>query len=246
MSPKKPTTMAAANGAPSDAATQTRIITHMNTDHSDSLNLFLQFYNNLSPTLAANPQLDTFTLDHMTIKSSFGRSHIPLTPPLSSYAEARQRMVDMNAEALPGLNLSPIKITEYVPPQKLWHLLLFGLCLVCFVSFSPVGSPDLGPNAPHSRVNLLYMFWSLGGLVPELSYFAHDVAMYVFVLMVVVHGSEAGWFAYSRLRRHRVSVGTLVWWQWVLSCFIEGFGSFLRFNQLVREKGEEEQKKKNH
>jgi Protein of unknown function (DUF2470) len=236
--------MAPANGAPSDAAMQARIITHMNADHADSLSLFLQFYNNLSPTLASNPQLDTFTLDHMTIKSSFGRSHIPLTPPLTSYAEARQRMVDMNAEALTGLGFSSTKIEEYVPPQKLWQLFIFGLCLVCFVSFSPVGSPDLGPNASHSRVNLLYMFWSFGGLVPELSYFAHDVAMYVFVLMLVVHGSEAGWMAYSRLRRHRVSVGTLVWWQWVLSCSIEGFGSFLRFDQLVNEKVEEEQKKK--
>ena len=154
-------------------------------------------------------------------------------------------MVRMNREALTALGLSDTKIDEYVPPRMGWQVALFGLCLVSFVSFSPLGAADLGRDAVHSRVNLLYMFWSVGGLVPELSYFAHDVATYVFVFIVVAHGGEAGWLAYSRLRKHRVPVGTLVWWQWVLSCYIEGFGAFVRFDRLVREK-EQEKAKKQH
>lgn len=216
----------------------------MNADHAESLSLFLRHYNKLSPSLAAKPQIDEFTLDHMTIKSSYGRSLIPLDPPLKSYGEARERMVQMNAEALQGLGLSDIKITEYVPPKMGWQMGMFGLCLICFVSFSPFGSKDLGPEAVHSRVNLLYSFWSLGGLVPGLSYFAHDVAIYVFVFMCVVHGGEASWLAYSRLQKHQVPMFTLVWWQWVLSCFIEGFGSFVRFDRVVKGKEEEKAKKK--
>lgn len=216
----------------------------MNTDHADSLSLFLKHYNNLSPALASDPKLDTFTLHHMTIKSSYGRTIIPFSPPLSSYVEARQRMVDMNSEALTGLGLSSIKISEYVPPQAFWQIAMFGLFLICFVSFSPLGSADLGPDAPHSRVNLLYMFWSLGGLVPGLSYFAHDLAMYTFGFMVVVHGCEAFYFARSRLRKHQVKMGTLIWWQWMLSCFIEGFVSFVRFDGMVRGQEEEEKTKK--
>ena len=244
MPPKQNPNGTATVGPPTDAAMQDRIIKHMNADHADSLALFLQHYNKLSPSMASNPHLDSFTLDQMTIKSSYGRSLIPLSPPLTSYAEARERMVQMNQTALTGLNLSSITINEYVPPMMGWQVLLFGLSLVSFVSFSPFGSRDLGPNAPHSRVNLLYMFWSLGGLVPKLSYFAHDIATYMFVFLVVVHGGETIWLAVSRLRKHRVKVGSLVWWQWVLSCFVEGFGSFMRFDQLVREKEEEKAGKK--
>lgn len=223
---------------------QARIITHMNSDHTESLSLFLLHYNKLSPSLAANPQIDEFMLDHMTIKSSYGRSLIPLDPPLKGYGEARERMVSMNTEALKGLGLSDIKVTEYLPPKMGWQVGMFGLCLVCFVSFSPLGSADLGRQAAHSRVNLLYMFWSLGGLVPELSYFAHDVAIYVFIFMCAIHGGEASWLAYSRLRKHQVTMFTLVWWQWVLSCFIEGSGCFIRFDRLIKEKEEEKAKKK--
>ena len=244
MPPKKSSTTTSPSALPTDAAMQARIITHMNADHAESLALFLQHYNKLSPSLAAKPQLDEFTLDHMIIKSSYGRSLIPLEPPLNSYGEARERMVQMNTEALHGLGLSDIKVTEYVPPRMGWQVAMFGLCLISFVSFSPFGSPDLGRQAASSRVNLLYLFWSIGGLVPGLSYFAHDVAMYVFVFMCVVHSGEATWLAYSRLRRHQVPQFTLVWWQWVLSCAIEGFGSFVRFDQMIKEKEEEKAKKK--
>jgi hypothetical protein len=216
----------------------------MNTDHTESLSLFLQYYNKLSTSLAARPQLDEFTLDHMTVKSSYGRSLIPLDPPLNGYGEARERMVRMNAEALKGLGLSDIKVTEYVPPKMGWQLGMFGLCLVAFVSFSPFGSPDLGREAANSRVNLLYLFWSVGGLVPGLSFFAHDLAIYLFVFMCVIHGGEASWLAYSRLSKHQVPAFTLVWWQWVLSCFIEGLGSFIRFDQMITQKEEEKAKKK--
>jgi hypothetical protein len=216
----------------------------MNTDHASSLALFLRYYSKLSPRLATSPQIDEFTLSHMTIKSSYGRSLIPLDPPLKTYAEARDRMVQMNAEALTGLGLSEFKVTEYVPPKMGWQMGVFGLCLVGFVSFSPFGSPDLGREAANSRVNLLYLFWSLGGLVPELSFLAHDLATYSFVFMCVVHSGEALWLAYSRLQKHQVEAFTLVWWQWVLSCVVEGFGAFIRFDQVIREKEEEKAKKK--
>lgn len=219
-------------------------MTHMNADHSASLSLFLQHYNKLSPSLASQPQIDEFTLEHMIIKSSYGRSLIPLDPPLKTYGESRERMILMNAEALKGLGLSDIKVTEYVPPKMGWQMVMFGVCLTSFVSFSPFGKQDLGREAANSRVNLLYLFWSLGGLVPGLSFFAHDVATYVFVFMCVVHSGEASWLAYSRLRKHQVPMFTLVWWQWVLSCFVEGFPSYMRFDQVVKEKEEEKASKK--
>jgi len=76
MSPKKPTTMPPPTVPPQTARNANPHNNHMNTDHKRQPHPLLQFYNNL-PHPGRKSELDTFTLDHMTIKSSFGRSHIP-------------------------------------------------------------------------------------------------------------------------------------------------------------------------
>jgi hypothetical protein len=52
--------------------------------------------------------------------------------------------------------------------------------------------------------------------------------------------------ALYRLRPHRVPVTSRLWWTWMTSCFIEGFGAFKRFDAIVRrEKAKKEQQKQN-
>ena len=41
--------------------------------------------------------------------------------------------------------------------------------------------------------------------------------------------------AKSRLEKHTVRIFSGVWWMWVLSCFAEGYGAFVRFDECVRE-----------
>jgi len=62
--------------------------------------------------------------------------------------------------------------------------------------------------------------------------------------MLVVHISETVYLARTRLQKHQVKTGSPVWWSWVISSFIEGFGAIQRFDAVVQDKEEEKKKKK--
>lgn len=53
------------------------------------------------------------------------------------------------------------------------------------------------------------------------------------ILMVIAHTVEVIHMMKSRLRKHGTPRMSRVWWQWVIGTFVEGFGSFLRFDQAV-------------
>lgn len=59
-------------------------------------------------------------------------------------------------------------------------------------------------------------------------------------IMVGVHSVEAINFERTRLRKYNVPRFTKLWWQWFVSCSIEGVGSFRRFDAVVKK---EEEKK---
>lgn len=70
--------------------------------------------------------------------------------------------------------------------------------------------------------------------VPRFGEFCWRVQPLVFYPMVVLHAGEAGYMVLSRLERHSVRWGSGVWWMWVGSAFLEGWGSFVRFDEGVR------------
>ncbi|KAM3074461.1 hypothetical protein ACMFMG_002736 [Clarireedia jacksonii] len=120
-----------------DAATKTRILNHMNADHSASLSLYLRNYSKLPAGEASKPTLVDISLSSLTISSRSGATHtIPLDPPMSSYAEARPRFVAMDEESRAALNISPYTITHYEPPGSFLHRTIFGLCLMTMAIFA--------------------------------------------------------------------------------------------------------------
>lgn len=239
---------------PTDPATnalKARIITHMNADHAASLSLFTRYYCKLPARQSSTAKLTDIELTHLIVSttSTFNnyatnrttaRNYIPLTPPLSSFSEARERMVAMHNEALAGLDLSDVTVTEYQPPQTAVHIFTFAICLWTWISFCY--RPNLLPTAP---VKPIYAFWSLGGAWPALPSFMHYIQVVLITAMIIIHTAEAIHLARTRLRKHQVPAGSRVWWSWVISNFIEGVGAFQRFDAMVHGK-EEEKKRRRH
>jgi hypothetical protein len=232
-------------------ALKTRIITHMNADHASSLSLFARYFCKLPTAQSATAKLTDIELTHLIISTTSpftnyttnrttARNYIALTPPMSSFSEARERLVTMHNEALAGLGFSDITVTHYEPPRSPLHVFVFALCLWAWISFCY--RPNLLPTAP---VRPIYTFWSAGGYSPAFASFAHYVQPLTITLMLVIHISEATYFARTRLRKHQVQTGSAVWWSWVTSNLVEGVGAMQRFDAIVRNK-EEEKKRKKH
>jgi len=228
-----------------DAAMQARIIAHMNEDHAGSLALYLRHYNNLPATALAaqKPTLETISLTHMIISISpppssssgpptTGRYFIPFHPPLRSYGSARERLVAMHETSRAAVG-SATTVTTWRAPNRAWQVVVGLLSLQAFVAFS---------RRTNFVARAIYTLYSGLGHAPALAALCHELQPYVLPFMVVVHGAEAAWMARTRLRPHGVVGAT--WWLWMLSCFVEGFGSFHRFDDLVRDSEEERERKK--
>jgi hypothetical protein len=222
----------------------------MNADHADSLSFFARHYCKLPIAQASTAKLTDIELTHLIISttSTFtnyatnrttARNYIPLTPPMSSLSEARERLVAMHNESLAGLGMSDIAVTHYRPPSSPLHLFVFALSLWSWLSFCY--RPNLLPTAP---VKAVYDFWSVGGYWPGLASFAYFLQPFTLGFMLVVHISEAAYLARTRLRKHQVKTGSRIWWSWVISNLIEGGGAIQRFDAVVQDKGEEAKRKK--
>jgi hypothetical protein len=223
----------------------------MNTDHADSLSFFARHYCKLPTAQASSAKLTDIELTHLIISTSStftnyatnrttARNYITLTPPMSSFSEARERLVAMHNESLAGLGISGIAVTRYQLPRSPLHLFVFALCLWCWLSFCY--RPNLLPTAP---VKVIYNFWSVCGYWPGLASLSYSLQPFAISVMLVIHIFEAVYLVRTRLRKHQVKTGSRVWWSWVISNFIEGAGAIQRFDAVVQDK-EEEKKRKKH
>ena len=218
-------TMADKSSKGTDGAAKQRIITHMNNDHQDSLIRYLQYYARLSSFSARNAHLVDISFDDLTILSSNGTPHtIPIKPAMTSWSEARPRVVAMDGEAVAGLGASNITVKNYKPPHG-FMAVVFVACALSYISFCR--RANFEPGSIFYDVLLKN--------APSFARFCWKVQPLVFGFMVVVHSGEAVWMAKSRLEKHTVRMFSKVWWMWVLSCFVEGIGSFVRFDGCVRE-----------
>jgi hypothetical protein len=211
-----------------DTAIKARIITHMNADHSTSLTRYLEHFCLLPSPKDA--QLEEIHLDHLIVSSngSQTRNIIPFDPPLRSYVEARERLIAMDEMALEGLGRSDIGAIVYERPRG-WMAVMFWACFTAMVVFCRRGNFVEGSLMHHAVLKYL---------PPSFLRFSYVVQPLLFYIMAAVHLSEAGWMAYSRLKRHRMALMGGLWWKWILSTFVEGYGAFLRFDELVRKEEE--------
>lgn len=133
---------------------------------------------------------------------------------MTSYREARERVVEMDKDCVSALNRSDITVKEFVAPYG-WHLAEFILVSAVFVGFSTRSS-----FVPSSI---------LSSILPSVfRRFCWTIQPYLLTLMVVLHTWETVNFSQSRLRKHNVNVRSSIYWLWIGTTFIEGVSSFMR------------------
>jgi len=214
---------------PKVAAMKTGIISHMNADHGESLSLYLRYYNRLPRSHADTAKLEDITLEHMVISSSFGTVRVPIKPRMKSLADAREKLVAMHFDALNGLGLSKIVVKEYRLPNRAYQWFNMITCALVFLTF-----PFRDSLAPASG-SWASWIWSLGGTVPQIAQLAYQLQPVLLPIVVVLHSLEATWMARSRLAKHQVKLGSVLWWKWAIDTWVEGFGAMKRFDGIVEE-----------
>jgi Protein of unknown function (DUF2470) len=213
--------------SPSPEVLESRIITHMNADHSASLRLYARQYSKLPLSHARTATLEDLNLNHLILSSSFGRTLVPFDPPLKTLSEARERLVAMHEYCLKELDVDGTMLQEYRLPNQWWQWTLMIVCGWCFTTL-PFRS--LIHPSSNSWISSVY---SVGGKAPWLAEFAYTVAPLTLGIMLFVHGWEAMTMVRTRMRRYEVEMFSGVWWCWVLDCFVEGVGSFVRVDDTV-------------
>lgn len=221
---------------PNPDAAKSRILNHMNADHSNSLRLYARHYSQLPLPHAKTAKADDITLDHLILQTSFGRVLIPFTPPLKSFSEARERLVGMHEECLTKLGVDGVMLTEYRLPNRLWQWGMVGISLWNF------GTLPFRESILPSSGSWISQVWSLGGLLPGLAKLTYTLAPATLWFMIVMHAGEAVYMGTTVMRRYEVEIFSGVWWAWVLDTATEGFGSFVRLEGLVREIKEAKEK----
>lgn len=166
------------------------------------------------------------TLNDMKFDCGGQQVIIPFDPPLKSLREARERVVQLDKDALQILGRSEYIIDNYIPPYvHVLHMMNFSACLMTYLMFSRSANFKSGSLAYDS---LLYQF-------PGFVKFCLTIRPLLIGPVLGIHIIETV-FMIRKLGRHGVTPFDGIWWAWAGSCFIEGKTSFLRADALIEEK----------
>ncbi|EKG10996.1 protein of unknown function DUF2470 [Macrophomina phaseolina MS6] len=218
--------------AAQEAAAKQRVISHMNADHQDSIVRYAEHYCKLSSFAARKARLADITLGSMCVEAAGKKYTIPLEPPMQSWREARERLVQMDKDALAGLGRSDITVKQYTRPRGA-HAVVFTVCALTYVLVSRRANAQPGS----------FIYDHVLSYSPGFASFVAQVQPLVLAFLVGIHALETAILA-RRLQRHNVSAFSRLWWQWIASCLIEGFGSLERFGALVQQGRHEKEKQK--
>ncbi|KAF2639422.1 integral membrane protein-like protein [Massarina eburnea CBS 473.64] len=217
-----------------DDAARQRIINHMNADHSDSIRRYLEAFNHKSFYQVRNARMTDVTLNDMKFDCGGQQISIPFDPPMKSYREARDRVVQLDKEALHILGRSDITITKFIPPWvHLFHLYNFSQCLMTYIIFSRPAHFQPG-SLPYDLFLVHF---------PKFNGFCASIRLLLLGIMIPIHITEAVFMA-RKLGRHGVTPFDGIWWAWVASCVVEGKTSFMRADAFLEEKRKEKEAKK--
>ncbi|MCJ1379516.1 hypothetical protein MMC17_002617 [Xylographa soralifera] len=223
-------------------SSQKRLLAHLNTTYPDTLARLLEHH--ATAFDAQQPRLTAITPSSLTIAYTNGSAssfilhstkNIPLSPPLASLSlpsvEARLLAMDAECEAaLERGGRSELAITAYRAPQG-WQIIAAAwiACVMGTYAVETFGAEG----------------WRVSGLLGlgERWGWWYGLGLgTAFWLLVVAHVGESAGVMLPLLWKYNVKVGTGLWWLWVGSHAVEGWGAVMRFRGMVRE--EEERRKK--
>lgn len=218
-----------------DNAAKARIIKHMNADHQQSLSYYLQHFNGLSSFEARNALITDITFDYMTFRISGGNtSSLPLYPPMTSWADARSRTVELDRIARTALGISSIRITEFQRASSPLHIAI--TFLILFGVFCFIAHPWIVPGT--------FIYDKLLPYYPGGPAWFQWMSKVIALPTLAIHVGEVIVLDQTRLRKYGVERFSPLWWKWVGACFVEGFGCFQRIDAMVARKAKEAESKK--
>lgn len=209
-----------------DQAAKARIVKHMNEDHHDSIVRYLQHYNNLSSPTAYDGKMLDMDLSSLTLSCHGKTYRTPLDPPMKSYREARERVVELDKECRKALGQSDVAVKAYIPPKGP-GVVVFLVILATFISYSQ-------------------RWWFGKGQIVEsilgssFARFSWTIQPKLLGFMVIVHGIEMIYLAAIKLKHHSVNIRSPAWWLWTASTFVEGQFAYKRFDAHVKAQREKQ------
>lgn len=209
---------------PTEDVRKTRIISHMNKEHARELSHYLRHYANASPSAASSPEMRDVDLQGMRIRAQGKDYSVPFSPPLASWAEVRDRIIEMDTIAREGLGISDVYITEFTPPRGM------GAAIFASIVFYFICAAALPWVVPGTQLWELLKVCFPGGPT-----WFRGVVKAIFFPVVGIHIVECYYFN-KRLHKHGIDQFTGLWWAWQLGCFLEGFPSFKRIDAMVAKK----------
>jgi hypothetical protein len=120
----------------------------------------------------------------------------------------------MDQDCIHALGRDSITIKEYRAPKG-FDAVIFATCLSTYILLSRP-----------AHVSFVFK------LVPEFADFVSKIRLLVLYPMIFIHVIEA-FLMTRKLQRHSVPLFSKLWWAWCLSCFIEGVGSFRRYEMSI-------------
>ncbi|MCJ1284891.1 hypothetical protein MMC26_004228 [Xylographa opegraphella] len=212
-----------------------RLLAHLNTTYPDTLARLLEHH--ATAFDAQRPRLTALTPSSLSIAYTNGSAssfvlhstkRIPLSPPLASISlpVVEERLLAMDAECIAAIERggrSELAVTAYWAPRGWQMVAAVGVaCVMVAYAVEYFGgegwrvSELLGLDARAER-------WCRLGLGTA------------FGLLVVAHVGESVGIMLPMLWKYNVPVGTGLWWLWVGSHVVEGWGAIMRFREMVRE-----------
>ncbi len=153
---------------------------------------------------------------------------VPFDPPLKSYRETRERVVEMDKSCRSTLQRSDITVNEFVAPTGL-YLITFLATASTFLAYSQ-------------------RWWFARGQIVErllgtgFADFSWTIQPWLIAAMLLIHSSELVFFIPLYLQKHNVNPRSSTWWLWAFFSFIEGQFAWSRFKKHVAKKAKEKQK----
>jgi len=155
------------------------------------------------------------SLSELIIQCGTNKYSTKIEPPMSSYRDARERLVTMDQLCTQALKRSDITI-DFFPPYTVWHRLWFTFCIFIWLSF--LRKTNFSQHGLFSPL--------LPQAFREFCYFMQPIVWWG---MTGAHVFETYAFVNGRLKRHGVvNVKSFVFWQWFGDVLVQGFVAYMR------------------
>jgi hypothetical protein len=210
----------------------------MNANHAREMSRFLRHHSGLNASSAQSPTMRDVSHSGMLIHAprdgDGGRDHsVPFSPPLASWDEIRPRLGAMGEASREALGLSDLYITEYIPPRG-FDCVVFGSVLFYFCC--ALSLPWIKPGT---------QLWEMIGKVfPGGTVWFRWLVKTIVVPVLGIHVTEIVLLDRWKMQRHGVPRWSRIWWQWELTCFMDGICTWWRIAALLERKKEEKESKK--